>query len=173
MSIDTRTKVLVWLCYLESVGCTNETKKLQDMYRLPWMHVQGKFSYSHVQNMLQPHHQSTKLRNMIVNIKTEVLIKFGTPEMCVELRAKKLRNVYQLLWMCVHAGTSWYTHTEVTNTISAVDTTQDYEYRHKNKGTGLAVVSRKCGVYKWDQESYKRCTCMQYWLICDRIWEKG
>ena len=27
MNTDTKTKVLVWLWYLESVGCTNETKK--------------------------------------------------------------------------------------------------------------------------------------------------
>ena len=35
--IDTKTKVLVWFWYLESVGCINETKKLlkqviKDMY---------------------------------------------------------------------------------------------------------------------------------------------
>ena len=45
----------------------------------------------HVQNMPQPHRQSTKLRKMIINIKSMVLIKFGTSGMlCVELRAKKL-----------------------------------------------------------------------------------
>ena len=27
MNVETRTKVLVWFRYLESVGCTNETKK--------------------------------------------------------------------------------------------------------------------------------------------------
>ena len=47
------------------------------------------------------------------------------------------------------------THTEVTNTMSTVYTTPDYEYRQKNKGTGLVLVLRKCGVY---QESYKMCT---------------
>ena len=37
-----------------------------------------------------------KLRIMIVSIKTKVLIKFGTSEiMCVDLRAKKLRNMYR------------------------------------------------------------------------------
>ena len=59
------------------------------------MHVHRKFSYSHVQNMPKPHHQSMKLRNIIVNIKTNVLIKFGTSWMLGEdLTAKKLRNVY-------------------------------------------------------------------------------
>ena len=47
------------------------------------------------------------------------------------------------------------TYTEVTNTISTVYTTQDYECWHENKDTGLVLVPRKCGVYKWDQKSYK------------------
>ena len=34
----------------------------------------------------------------------------------------------------------------------------DYEYRLKNKGTGLILVPRKCAVYKWDQESFKMYT---------------
>ena len=43
-------------------------------------------SYLHVQNMLQSHRQSMKLRSMIVNIKTKVLFKFGTSEiMCEEV----------------------------------------------------------------------------------------
>ena len=47
-------------------------------------------SYSHMQNMPQPHRQSTKLRNMIVNIEIELLIKLGTSGMsCEEFRAKK------------------------------------------------------------------------------------
>ena len=71
MNTDTGTKVLVGLWYLESMGCTNETEK---------------------QNMLQPHRQSMKLRNMIISTKIKVLIKFG-----IELRAKKLGDVYRLL----------------------------------------------------------------------------
>ena len=48
--------------------------------------------------MPQPHRQSTKLRDMIMNIKTKVLIKFGTSGMLrEELRAKKLRNVYYII----------------------------------------------------------------------------
>ena len=44
-----------------------------------------------VQNILQPHRQSTKLTNMIPSIKTKILIKFGTSRMmCAESRAKKL-----------------------------------------------------------------------------------
>ena len=50
------------------------------------------------------------------------------------------------------------TQTEVTNTMSTVYTTLVCQYRHKNKGTGLVLVLRKCGVYKSDQESYKMCT---------------
>ena len=40
------------------------------------------------------------------------------------------------------------THTEVTNTMSTVYTTLDYEYRHKNKCTDLILVPRKSRVYK-------------------------
>ena len=43
-----------------------------------------------MQNIPQPHRQSTKLRNMIVNIEIELLIKFGTSGMsCEEFRAQK------------------------------------------------------------------------------------
>ena len=53
--------------------------------------------YSHVQNTPQLCRQSTKLRNMTIRIKTKVLIKFEASEMmCVELRGKKLREVYHL-----------------------------------------------------------------------------
>ena len=48
------------------------------------MQVHKIFSYSDVQNNPQSHRQLTKLRNMIVNIKTKVLIKFGTSEMMYE-----------------------------------------------------------------------------------------
>ena len=50
------------------------------------------------------------------------------------------------------------TNTEVTNTMSNVYTTIDYEYRHQNKGTDLVLILGKCGVYKFDQKSYKMCT---------------
>ena len=50
------------------------------------------------------------------------------------------------------------THTEVTNAMPTVYTTLDDGYRHKSKGTDLILVPRECGVYKWDQESYKMCT---------------
>ena len=36
------------------------------------------------------------------------------------------------------------THTEVTNAMSAVYTTLDYEYKHKNKATGQVYI----GTYK-------------------------
>ena len=48
-------------------------------------------SSSHVENTPQPCRQSTKLRTMIINIKTKIVVKFEASEMmCVELRAKKL-----------------------------------------------------------------------------------
>ena len=52
------------------------------------------------------------------------------------------------------------THTEVTNTMSTVYTTLDYEYWHENKGSGPVFVPRKCGVYRWHQKSYKMCTVL-------------
>ena len=51
-----------------------------------------------------------------------------------------------------------FTHAEVTNTMSTVYTTLDYGYRHRNECTGMALVPRKCGVYKLDQECCKMCT---------------
>ena len=50
--------------------------------------------------------------------------------------------------VCTHGKFFEYTHTEVTNVMSTVYTTLDYEYRHKNKGTGIELVPKKCGVYK-------------------------
>ena len=52
------------------------------------------------------------------------------------------------------------THIEVTNIISTVYTTPEHEYKHQNKVTGLVLMLRKYGVYKWDQESYKMCTVL-------------
>ena len=40
------------------------------------------------------------------------------------------------------------THTEVTNTMSTVYTTLDYEYRHKNKGIDQVWYFRD--VYMWN-----------------------
>ena len=46
-------------------------------------------SSSHVENTPQPCRQSTKLRAMIINIKTKIVVKFeASGMMCVELRAK-------------------------------------------------------------------------------------
>ena len=39
-------------------------------------------------------------------------------------------------------------YTEVTNTMSTVYTTLEYEYRHENKGIDLVFESKNCGVYK-------------------------
>ena len=92
-----------------------------------------------------------------------VLIKFGTlRRLGVELRAKS----YEMWTNCrermhnAHGKFLEYTRRIVTNAISIVYDTLDYEYRHKNKGTDLALVLRKCGVYTWDQESYKMCTVL-------------
>ena len=48
-------------------------------------------SFSLAENTPQPCHQSTKLRIMIIIIKTKIVVKFDASKMlCVELRAKKL-----------------------------------------------------------------------------------
>ena len=52
-----------------------------------------------MQNIPQPHRQSTKLRNMIVNIEIELLIKFGTSGCRVknlELKSKKCVYTYYM-----------------------------------------------------------------------------
>ena len=54
-----------------------------------------KSSYTPIQKAPQPRRHSTKLRIMNISMKTKVLIKFGASDVkCVELRAKKLPNVY-------------------------------------------------------------------------------
>ena len=56
-----------------------------------------KCSSSHAQNTLQPRRQLMKLRIMTISIKIKVLMEFGASEMiCIELRAKRLRNKYCL-----------------------------------------------------------------------------
>jgi hypothetical protein len=119
--------------------------------------IHTKCSYSHVQNIIQTHRQTTKLRNMIISIKTKVLIKFGTSEMtCVELRAKSYElctivnahNNNNIIIVVNCKIMLMYTHAEVTTTISTVYTTLDFEYRHENKGTVLALVPRRCWVYE-------------------------
>ena len=70
-------------------------KKLPKMYTMDNM---WKLSPSSpIQKTTQPSRQSTKLRNMIISMKTKVLIKFGASNArCVELRAKKLSKVYTI-----------------------------------------------------------------------------
>ena len=105
MVIDTRTKVSIKSGTLEMLYVELRAKKL---HRLPWIHVHRIFSYSHVQNMPQPHRQSMKFRNMIVNIKIKVLIQFGTSGMlCEEFRAKMVWKLCRLLWMHVHRKFSY------------------------------------------------------------------
>ena len=66
----------------------------------------------------------------------------------VQMRPRKLQDVYCTDQHKVHTEcSSSPIRTEVTNSMSTVYTTVDYEYRHENKGTDLALVPRKCGVY--------------------------
>ena len=56
-----------------------------------------KSSCTPIQKTPQPCRQSTKLRIMNISMKTKVLIKFGASDVkCVEMRAKKLSNVYTI-----------------------------------------------------------------------------
>ena len=56
-----------------------------------------KSSSSPIQKTAQPSRQSTKLRNMIISMKTKVLIKFGASDVrFVELRDKRLSKVYSM-----------------------------------------------------------------------------
>ena len=78
MNTDTRTKVLVGLWYLESVGCTNETKKAT-RYVLIAVNACAR----EILILTSTEHASTtspvnEAKNMLFNIKTKVLIKFGT-----------------------------------------------------------------------------------------------
>ena len=53
-----------------------------------------KSSPSHVQNAPQPRRQSTKLRNIIISMKTKVMVKFGASMVrCVELSQKATERV--------------------------------------------------------------------------------
>ena len=61
--------------------------------------VHVKISYVR-RNTPQPCHLSIKLIIMISGVKTKLVVKFEASEMmCVELRAKKLRNMYTLAYM--------------------------------------------------------------------------
>ena len=56
-----------------------------------------KSSYTPIQKAPQPRRQSTKLRIMNISIERKVLIKFRASDVkCVELRAKKLPDVYTI-----------------------------------------------------------------------------
>ena len=65
---------------------------------------------------------------MTISIKTKVVFKFEASQMmCVELRAKKLWNVYTLpyMWKLIKLI---LTCTEHTSTTSSVNETQEYDY---------------------------------------------
>ena len=89
-------------------------KKLWNVYTLTYTEGYANSSFSHVENTPQPCRQSTKLRTMIVNIKTKMVVKFEASEMMsVELRAKKLCNVYTLLYTEGYVNPS-FSHVENT-----------------------------------------------------------
>ena len=96
----------------------------------------------------------------------------------VQIRPKKLQDVYSHTIdidqkrMCTHMKytkiNNAHPHTHRSHQYHVhCYTTIDYEYRHQNKGTGLVLILGKCGVYKFDQKSYKMCTAsidMKYTL---------
>ena len=130
------------------------------MYRLPWINVcTWKILSTHTQKLPIPRPPFTLLYIMNIHTRANVLVRFWYLESVgyINQTEKAARCVlYRLTWS-THKMLI-LTHTEVTNAMSTVYTTLDYEYRHKNKGTGLILVPRKCWVYKSDQESQKTCT---------------
>ena len=68
---------------------------------------------------------------MNIDMRIEALIWFGTEKVYrVEMRPIMSSTA-------LHYRVLILTHTEVTNTMSTVYTTLDYEYRHENRGTYL------------------------------------
>ena len=66
----------------------------------------------------------------------------------VQMRSKKLRDMYSTDEHEVYTRMLILTRTEVTNAMSNVYTTLDYDYRHKKKGTNQVWYSRDvvCGI---------------------------
>ena len=71
------------------------------------MHVHRKFSYSHAQNIPQPHRQSKKLRKMNVNIKSMVYWSSLVLQGCY-LRNWELKS-YEMCtnFQCMHHACTW------------------------------------------------------------------
>ena len=95
---------------------------MKNMYCL---HAYVKCSCSHAQNTLQPCCQLVKLRIMTIIIKL-VLIKFGTSDICIDLRA-----TYEMCTFAVNVclyEMLFLTNSEQTSTMSPVNETQDYDY---------------------------------------------
>ena len=91
MIISIKTKVVVKFEASEMMCVELRAKKLCNVYTLPYTEEYVNSSSSHVENTPQPCRQFTKLRTMIINIKTKIVVKFEASEMMsVELRAKKL-----------------------------------------------------------------------------------
>ena len=99
MIVNIKTKMVVKFEASEMMSVELRAKKLCNVYTLLYTEGYVNPSFSHVENTPQPCRQFMKLRTMIVNIKTKMVVKFEASEMMsVELRAKKLCNVYTLLY---------------------------------------------------------------------------
>jgi hypothetical protein len=87
---------------------------------------------------------------MNADTRRKALIWFWYPESvgCINETKKATGYVITQLTLSTLKMLIQLTHTEVTTTVSTVYTTLDYECRHEKKGTGLALVPRKCGVHK-------------------------
>ena len=116
MTISIMSRTLIKFGPSQMMCVELRAKKLSNVYcchKCMYMHVNC--SYSHVQNTPQPRHQSMKLRIMTISIMSRVLIKFRPSQMlCVELRAKKLSNVYcchKCMYMHVNCS---YSHVQNT-----------------------------------------------------------
>ena len=102
LTISIKLKVLIKFRASEVICVEIESQKA--MKRVPfaikcmYICIYVKCSSLHEQNTHQLCHQLIKVRILTICIKLKVLLKFGASEMiCVELRAKKLSNVYRLL----------------------------------------------------------------------------
>ena len=77
---------------------------------------------------------------MITDMKIKVLIWFWYLESMEWINeTKKATRYVQYQFTLSKYKMLILTHTEDTNTMSTVYTTQDYEYRHENKGTGFCA----------------------------------
>ena len=144
-------------------------KKRQDVHSIDRykVHTCTKFSSSHTRKSPIPCPLFTPLLIMNKDIKINVLVWFWHLESmgCTnEIKSKAPRCVlYQLICQSAHI----LTHTEVTNTMSTVYTTLDYDYRHINKSTDQVWYSRDvvCGIESMKISPITMNACAQEILI--------